>query len=194
MPIYAVQWSESAICMHKATPSWTSILPLPPTPSISVIRDHWAELLVLYSRFPPVIHFTRGSVYLSMLVSQFFLPSPTLLSPVSTCPFSRSASLFLCCKQICLYHFSRFHTYALLYDINISLVALLLVLQGPSIRLPRWLSGKESPCNAGDINDAGFDPWVGKIPWRRAWQPTPVILVWRIPWTEEPGGLQFLGS
>ena len=22
----------------------------------------------------------------------------------------------------------------------------------------------------------GFDPWVGKIPWRRAWQPTPVSL------------------
>ena len=22
----------------------------------------------------------------------------------------------------------------------------------------------------------GFDPWVGKIPWRRAWQPTPVLL------------------
>ena len=22
----------------------------------------------------------------------------------------------------------------------------------------------------------GFHPWVGKIPWRRAWQPTPVIL------------------
>ena len=20
-----------------------------------------------------------------------------------------------------------------------------------------------------------FDPWVGKIPWRRAWQPTPVF-------------------
>ena len=31
-----------------------------------------------------------------------------------------------------------------------------------------------------------FDPWVGKIPWRSAWQPTPVILVWWIPWTEEP--------
>ena len=25
----------------------------------------------------------------------------------------------------------------------------------------------------------GFDPWVRKIPWRRAWQPTPVA--WRIP-------------
>ena len=22
----------------------------------------------------------------------------------------------------------------------------------------------------------GFDPWVGKIPWRRTWQPTPVFL------------------
>ena len=22
----------------------------------------------------------------------------------------------------------------------------------------------------------GFDPWVGKMPWRRKWQPTPVIL------------------
>ena len=21
-----------------------------------------------------------------------------------------------------------------------------------------------------------FDPWVGKIPWRRTWQPTPVFL------------------
>ena len=33
-----------------------------------------------------------------------------------------------------------------------------------------------------------FDPWVGKMPWRRKWQPTPCILAWRIPWTEEPGG------
>ena len=28
---------------------------------------------------------------------------------------------------------------------------------------------KESACSAGD-------PWVGKIPWRKEWQPTPVIL------------------
>ena len=31
---------------------------------------------------------------------------------------------------------------------------------------------------------------VGKIPWRRAWQPTPVFLSGESPWTEEPGGLQ----
>ena len=30
------------------------------------------------------------------------------------------------------------------------------------------------PVNAGDVRDAGFDPWVGKIPRRRAWPPTPV--------------------
>ena len=26
------------------------------------------------------------------------------------------------------------------------------------------------------IQETGFEPWVGKIPWRRAWQPTPVLL------------------
>ena len=31
---------------------------------------------------------------------------------------------------------------------------------------------KNLPANTGDIRD----PWVGKIPWRRAWQPTPVFL------------------
>ena len=30
------------------------------------------------------------------------------------------------------------------------------------------LSDKESTC--------GFDSWVGKIAWRKAWQPTPVFL------------------
>ena len=50
---------------------------------------------------------------------------------------------------------------------------------------------KNLPVNAGDIRDVcGFDPWVGKIPWRRAWQPTPVFLLRKIPWTEEPGRLQ----
>ena len=38
----------------------------------------------------------------------------------------------------------------------------------------------------------GFNSWVGKIPWRRKWQPTPVF--WRIPWTEEPVGVQSKGS
>ena len=31
-------------------------------------------------------------------------------------------------------------------------------------------------------------PGVGKIPWRTAWQPTPVFLPGESPWAEEPGG------
>jgi len=37
-----------------------------------------------------------------------------------------------------------------------------------------WLSGKESACQC---RRCGFDPWVGKIPWRRKWQPTLVFLL-----------------
>ena len=44
---------------------------------------------------------------------------------------------------------------------------------GENIVLPWWLSGKESACQC---RRHGFDPWVGKIPWRRKWQPTPVLL------------------
>ena len=43
-------------------------------------------------------------------------------------------------------------------------------------RLPRWLSGKVSTCQCKRYKRCGFDPWVGKIPWNRKWQPTPVFL------------------
>ena len=35
---------------------------------------------------------------------------------------------------------------------------------------------KNPPANAGDVRDAGVTPWVGKMPWRRDWIPTPVFL------------------
>ena len=38
-----------------------------------------------------------------------------------------------------------------------------------------------------------FDPWVGKIPWKRAWLLTPIFLPGESPWTEELGGLQSTG-
>ena len=36
---------------------------------------------------------------------------------------------------------------------------------------------KNLPANEEDIEDMRlrFSPWVRKIPWRRAWQPTPVF-------------------
>ena len=39
---------------------------------------------------------------------------------------------------------------------------------------PGGSEGKASACNAGDLGLT--DPWLRKIPWRRKWQPTPVIL------------------
>ena len=42
--------------------------------------------------------------------------------------------------------------------------------------LPGGTSGKEPACQCGRRNRCGFDPWVRKIPWRRARQPTPVLL------------------
>jgi len=56
------------------------------------------------------------------------------------------------------------------------------------LRLKRGSDGKESACNVGDPGSI-----LGLIPWRRAWQPTPVFLLGESPWTEEPGGLQSMG-
>ena len=51
---------------------------------------------------------------------------------------------------------------------------------GKSIRLTRWLylflCGKESAYQCMRSKRCWFDPWVGKIPWRRGWHPTPVFL------------------
>ena len=61
------------------------------------------------------------------------------------------------------------------------------------LRSPKYIycpgdsDGKESACNVGDL---GSNPWVGKIPWRRKWQPTPVFFPGELPWTEKPDGLQ----
>ena len=43
--------------------------------------------------------------------------------------------------------------------------------------LPRWHSSKESACPCSrKPKRSGFNRWIGKIPWSRKWQPTPVFL------------------
>ena len=41
---------------------------------------------------------------------------------------------------------------------------------------PVGTSGKEYACQYRRQKKFGFDPWVGKIPWGRAWLPTQVFL------------------
>ena len=53
---------------------------------------------------------------------------------------------------------------------------------------------KNLPTNAGDIKDASWIPGSGKFPGGEGMATHSSILAWRIPWTEEPGGLQSTGS
>ena len=59
-----------------------------------------------------------------------------------------------------------------------------------------WLSSEESACSAGDTvlihgsgRSSGQEDPLGKEMATHS-----SILAWRIPWTEEPGGLQSMGS
>ena len=59
-------------------------------------------------------------------------------------------------------------------------------IQDPTMRLPWWLSGKESACSAGDpgsIPGSGRSPEEGNVYWLQ-------YSCLGIPWTEEPGRLQ----
>ena len=50
---------------------------------------------------------------------------------------------------------------------------------------------KESACDVGDL---GLIPGLGRYPGGRHGNPTLVFLPGEFPWTEEPGGLQSMGS
>ena len=54
---------------------------------------------------------------------------------------------------------------------------------------PGGLGGKESACNEGDSGSLSWED-----PLEKGMAIHSGILAWRIPWTEEPGGLQAMGS
>ena len=51
---------------------------------------------------------------------------------------------------------------------------------------------KNPPANAGDVRDVSSIPGWGRSP-GGGMATHSSILAWRIPWTEEPGGLQSIG-
>ena len=48
------------------------------------------------------------------------------------------------------------------------------------LELLRWFRGKESACQSRRPRRCEFDPCVGKIPWRRKWQLTPIFLTRKV--------------
>ena len=67
-------------------------------------------------------------------------------------------------------------------------------LEGLNVLVVVALVAKNPSCQCRRPKRCRFDPWVWKVPWRRAWQPTPVFLLGESPWTEETGGLPSMGS
>ena len=59
--------------------------------------------------------------------------------------------------------------------------------------VPAGLAVKNPPANAGDAGDMGSIPRSGR-PAEEEMATYSSILAWKIPWTEEPGGLQSMGS
>ena len=53
---------------------------------------------------------------------------------------------------------------------------------------------KNPLAKARDIMRCRYDPWVGKIPLEETMATHSSILAWGNSWTEEPGGLQSMGS
>ena len=66
----------------------------------------------------------------------------------------------------------------------------ILYMRLPFRGFPGGSVGKESACNA---RDPGFTPASGRSPGERTVTHSS-ILAWRAPWTEEPGGLESMGS
>ena len=59
---------------------------------------------------------------------------------------------------------------------------------------PGGASGKEPTYQCRRPKRLGLDPWIRKIPLEEEMATPSSNLAWKIPWTEEPGGLQFMGS
>ena len=57
--------------------------------------------------------------------------------------------------------------------------------------LPRWCSGKQSTCQCRRCKRHGLRTLHWENPLEEEMATHPSILAWRMPWTEEPGGLQY---
>ena len=117
--VSSIHKHESVIGIHMSPPSWTSIPPPTPLHPSKLSQSIGFDLPAASSKFSLATYFTYGNIYFSMLFSQFIPPSPSLT--VSTSLFFMSASPVLLCKYFHLYHLSRFHMNALIYNTCLSL-------------------------------------------------------------------------
>ena len=115
---FAIQWHESTTGVHVfliLNPPPTSL----PTPSLGSFQCTSPKHPVSCVELGLLIRFTYDNMHVSMPFSQIIPPSP---SPTeSKRLFHTSGPLLLSCIQGYHYHLSKFHMYALVYCIGITL-------------------------------------------------------------------------
>ena len=117
---------------------------------------------IMYMSCPLLIYFVSGSLYLLISLTYFF-PPPTSIPSSNHLLALQIQNSFSFCYICSLVSIFIFHIYQKLCII---------------------LKKKKRIClNSGD---SGFNLWVGKIPWRRKWQPTLVL------WSGESHGQRSL--
>ena len=86
------------------------------------------------------------------------------------------------------HNYSQIHPYFCMYNSSLFFILVVWIQWGSQVALVV----KNLPASAGSCKRHRFDPWVRKIPWRRAGQPTPVLLSGESH-GQEPSGLQSMG-
>ena len=104
-----------------------------------------------------------------ILFSKVVFTMPWLMTFINLFSFAAFRSVFF-------FFFNKFSEHLPFRVISGSLVGMTPLDISLSDGLPRWLSGKDTACQCRRQERWRFYPWVRKIPWRRAWQPTLVFL------------------
>ena len=109
--------------VYMCHPSQTPLPPPSPSYPFGLSQCTGFECPVSCIKLGLVIYFTYGNIHVSMLFSQFILPSPSPTESKSL--FFISVSLLLPCIYDHHYHLSKFHIYVLIYCIGVFLSDLL---------------------------------------------------------------------
>ena len=144
------------------------------SPSIVILEPKRIKS-VNVSIFPPFIcHEMLG---LDAMILVFWMLSVKLVFSLSSFTFIKMlfSSSLICTLRWChlpiwgCWYFSQQSWLQLVVHSAQHLTLLYILIS--KMGLPSWLNGKEPPCQC---RRHGFDPWVGKIPWRRKWHPSSV--------------------
>ena len=143
---------------------------------------------ILWARIPEwfAISFSRGSslprdwTWVSC-IGRWILYQRTIMEAFYILYYFLKLLVDLQCYVSCTYTARWFSLYINLFFLNfLSIIVYYKILNIVPCAFLVAQSLKRLPA----MRKTGFDPWVGKTPWRRKWQPTPVVL---------PGGLQSTG-